>query len=63
MQSYDIKYEIIKAGLKQWEVARRLGYGETVFSKKLRNGLSKEDVKKVLNIIKEMKGDVENGKN
>lgn len=62
MTNYEIKAEIIKAGLKQYEVAKKLGYSEIVFSKKLRNGLSKDELIKVLAIIKKMKGSVENGK-
>ena len=63
MTMQDIKYEIMKANLKQWEVADKLGYSETTFSKKLRKGLTKEELQKVLAIISEMKGSVKNGKN
>jgi hypothetical protein len=63
MTSIEIKYEIMKAGLTQFKVAGKLGYSETVFSKKLRNGLSKDEIEKVLAVIERMKGVVENGKN
>ena len=45
MISCEIKAEIIKAGLKQYEVARYFGCSEIVFSKKLRNGLTEEETK------------------
>lgn len=63
MTIYEIKLEMMKANIKQYEVAEKLGYSETVFSKKLRKGLSKEDLERVLKIIKDMKGSVDNGKN
>lgn len=61
MTIYEIKIEMMKANIKQYEVAEKLGYSETVFSKKLRKGLSKEELEKVLMIIKEAKGSVKNG--
>lgn len=63
MTIYEIKIEMMKANIKQYEVAEKLGYSETVFSKKLRKGLSKQDLEKVLLIINEKKGSVKNGKN
>ena len=64
MTILEIKYEIMKVGLKQYEVAKQLGYSETVFSKKLRNGLSQDDLKKLLDVInskrKGMSKDVKN---
>lgn len=63
MTIYEIKIEMMKANIKQYEVAEKLGYSETVFSKKLRKGLSKEELEKVLMIIKDAKGSVKNGEN
>lgn len=63
MTIYEIKIEMMKANIKQYEVAEKLGYSETVFSKKLRKGLSKEELEKVLMIIKNAKGSVKNGEN
>lgn len=63
MISCEIKAEIIKAGLKQYEVARYFGCSEIVFSKKLRNGLTEEETKKVIEIIKNLKGGAKDGKN
>ena len=61
MKSYEIKAEIIKAGLKQYEVAKHFGCSEVAFSKRLRNGLSKEELIRVKNIIEELKGGIKNG--
>lgn len=63
MTIYEIKIEMMKANIKQYEVAEKLGYSETVFSKKLRKGLSKEELEKVLIIINNAKGSVKNGEN
>lgn len=63
MTIYEIKIEMMKANIKQYEVAEKLGYSETVFSKKLRKGLSKEELERVLMIIKDAKGSVKNGEN
>lgn len=62
MTSYEIKLEIMKANLKQYEVAERLGLSETVFSKRLRKGLTENDIKKILLVISQLKGSVKNGK-
>ena len=58
MKNYEIKAEIIKSGLKQYEVAELFGCSEVVFSKKLRKGLSKDELEKVIAIIKNNKGGV-----
>ena len=66
MTSYEIKVEMMKAKVKQYEVAETLGYSEAVFSRKLRKGLSKDEIKQVLEIINKfakIRGVVENGKN
>ena len=66
MTSYEIKLEIMKATAKQYEVAEMLGYSEAVFSRKLRKGLSNEEIKQVLDVINKRakkKGVILNGEN
>lgn len=66
MTSYEIKIEMMKAKVKQYEVAETLGYSEAVFSRKLRKGLSNDEIKQVLEVINKLailRGVVKNGKN
>ena len=60
MTSYEIKVEMMKAKVKQYEVAETLGYSEAVFSRKLRKGLSKDEIKQVLEIINKIAGELAN---
>ena len=48
----EIREAITKSGLTQWEVARRLGIGETTFCRMLRTELSDAKKKEVLNAIR-----------
>lgn len=49
-----IKNEAKEAGVKLWQIADRLGYTDSTFSRKLRKELSKEETLKILSIIKEL---------
>ncbi len=54
MFNQDIKFEMFKANLKQFELALLLGIHEGNLSKKLnRRELSKEEKEKILKVIKE----------
>lgn len=58
MNNIEIRIAILQAGLKNWQVANKLGIYEESFSRKLRYELSKEEKQRVLQAIKELK---ENG--
>lgn len=55
MENTDVRYEIMKSGLKNYQVATMLGVSETTFSKWLRNELPAEKKKKILEILKASK--------
>lgn len=42
------------AGIKQWQLAKELGYSETYFSKKLRFELPAEEKERVLAAIEKL---------
>ncbi len=60
MNNLKVKIEMTKRNLKQWQVANLLGISESVFSRKMRNELSKEEQEKIIDVIKR-KGDVYEG--
>ena len=60
MNNLKMKIEMTKRNLKQWQVANLLGISESVFSRKMRNELSKEEQEKIIDVIKR-KGDVYEG--
>lgn len=51
--STEIRIEMIRHGLKQYELARRLGFSESYLSRLLRNGLSEERYEAIMAVIKE----------
>jgi len=51
----DIRNAILKANLKQWEVAEKYGLSESNFSRLLRRELSSDKKKKVIDIITKLK--------
>lgn len=51
----NVRAAISKSGHFQWEVASRLGYGESVFSRKLRTELSSKEKKELVDQIKGIK--------
>ena len=55
MTAFEIKAKIIAAGSKCYQIAEALGITDTSFSRKMRQGLSDEDTKKILSIIEELK--------
>ena len=52
MCNMEIRLEMLKKNLKQWQVANLLGISESVFSRKLRKELSKEETTRILNAIR-----------
>ena len=50
-----IREAIIKTGHFQWEVAKRLGYGESVFSSRLREELPLNEQSKLVDEISKIK--------
>lgn len=56
MQNRDIRTAALKAGVKNWQIADKLGIHEGTFSRKLRYELNSEEKSKIINIIEELKG-------
>lgn len=54
MNNYDVRTEMFKHNIKQWELAEQLQISEFTLCRKLRHELSKEDKEKALNGIKEI---------
>lgn len=54
MNNYDVRAEMFKYNIKQWELAEQLQISEFTLCRKLRHELSKEDKEKALNSIKEI---------
>lgn len=55
MENADVRYEIMKSGLKNYQVAARLGVCETTFSRWLRTELPAEKKKEILEALKASK--------
>lgn len=56
LANIDIRTEIIRAGLKLWEVAAEYGYTDGNFSRKLRVELPANEKAKIYAIIEKLKG-------
>lgn len=52
MHNLEIRRALLEAGVKQWQVAEKLGISESSFSKLLRKELTDEKKNEVLNAIK-----------
>lgn len=50
-----VRSAIQRTGHSQWEVAKKLGYGESVFSRKLREELPLNEQKKLVDKITRIK--------
>jgi len=53
MCNMEIRVEMTKRNLKQWQVANLLGMSESVFSRKLRTELPQEEKETILHVIRE----------
>lgn len=54
MTGIEIKSRIVRANLKNYDVAKAFGITETSFSRKLRKDFSEADTARVLKIIDEL---------
>ncbi|MBR3244189.1 MAG: hypothetical protein IKF90_16085 [Parasporobacterium sp.] len=62
MANMKIKVEIMKSGLKQWQVADLVGIRDDAFSRKLRHELPREEQDRIVELIRNyMKGGRNNG--
>ena len=60
MKNQKIRLKMLEAGLRQWELARLLGVGESVLSRKLRDELDPKEQAEICALIDQAKGG-ENG--
>lgn len=54
MCNVEVRAAFMTAGIKQWQLAKELGYSETYFSKKLRFELPPEEKERVLAAIEKL---------
>lgn len=54
MPNDEIRREAAGAGVRLWQIAGKLGYTDSYFSRKLRYELPIEDKKKIRQIIREL---------
>lgn len=54
MKNQDIRLEAAGAGVKLWQIAERLGFTDSYFSRKLRKELPAEKKAEIRAIIKEL---------
>lgn len=54
MANEDISVACIKAHVKKYEVANKLGISDSLFSKRLRTEFTKDEKEKVFRIIKDL---------
>ena len=52
MKNYEIRVELMKRGMKQYELASLLGISEWTLSRKLRTELPDEEKQRILEIIR-----------
>lgn len=50
----EIRKEVVKSGVKMWEVAEAMGIADTTFSRKLRRELPHEQQEHILTVIREI---------
>lgn len=51
MTNVEIRVEMTKKGLKQWELAQLLGISESTFCRKLRKEIPEDEKQKILELI------------
>ena len=54
MANKEIRREIVRSGLKHWEVAAKYGCTDSTFSRKLRQELAPEEKTKIRDIIAQL---------
>lgn len=52
MKNFEIKLALFRSGIKQWELADRLGVSESKLSRMLRKDLTDDQKQVILEIIK-----------
>lgn len=55
MNNIEIRTELMKSGMKKYELAEQLGITDSALSRKLRKEFSNDEKKKILKIIKNFK--------
>jgi len=53
MKNSIIRNLLLERGIKQWQLAKMLGMGETTLSRKLRNELPEDEKQRILEVINE----------
>lgn len=53
-ENMEIRKEVVKSGVKMWEVAEAMGIADTTFSRKLRRELPHEQQEHILTVIREI---------
>ncbi len=51
MENMEIRIEMTKRNMKQWQLANLLGISESVLSRKMRKELPPDEKKKILDVI------------
>ena len=54
MTNLEIRVEMAKRNLKQWQVAKMLGVSESVFSRKMREEFTEEEKNTILTTIRKV---------
>lgn len=54
MSNIEIRTAYMKAGVKQWQVAKAMGVSETHFSKKMRNEIPAKEKERILAVIESL---------
>lgn len=52
MENMNIRLEMTKKNLKQWQVAKLLNISESVFSRKMRTEMPAEEQERIIKIIR-----------
>lgn len=55
MKNMDVREQLKKAGVRQWEVSEVLGINEAALSRKMRHELPEEEKQKIYSAIEELK--------
>ena len=56
MKNKLVKFALLEAGMKQWELAELLGMSESALSRRLRDELPEEEQKRIIAIIENAGG-------
>lgn len=59
MNNAKVRIKMIETGIKQWELARLLGMGESVLSRRLRDELPDEEQDRIVGLIEQAGGEAD----